>query len=518
MKICILTAGKGTRMGPVDNNLNKALLPIKNKAIISHIIEFFPEDSEFVVAVGYKAQQVKDYLSAAHPNKKITFVEIENIDGPGSGPGYSLLCCKEELQEPFISLPCDSLFYGDLKSTPKGNWVGTKMVDPDLSVECCNFVVKDGIVMEIKDKQRCDKDFLAWSGLVYVHDYKDFWNSIREPTIIAGEHQISNGLKGLMNGTGLLAVEVNWINLGDADKYHTERQKGIKYDFSKIDEAIYFINKKVIKFFSDSEIIENRIKKVEMKPDIFPKITRNGEQFYSYSFADGEILYEYTTPTVFKNLLQWLDKNVWTNVSVEDEKIKEICYEFYYTKTIKRLNLFKEKNPNYKFPTKINGKKVQPITKLVENIPWDYLCSGVPTFIHGDLQFDNIIYDKESDSFLLIDWRQDFAGEIDFGDIYYDLAKLLGGILLNYDYIKKGLFRYIDHEDGVLIDFARRTSAEEYKKLLGEFIVSKGLDLRKVRLLVGIIYINMAALHHPPFNFVLIALGTSMINEELHMQ
>ena len=37
MKICILTAGKGTRMGPVDKNVNKALLPIKNKAIILFI-------------------------------------------------------------------------------------------------------------------------------------------------------------------------------------------------------------------------------------------------------------------------------------------------------------------------------------------------------------------------------------------------------------------------------------------------------------------------------------------------
>ena len=70
MKVSILAAGKGTRMGQVDNNLNKALLPIKNKAVISHIIDFFPTDSEFVVAVGHKSQQVIDYLTAAHSEKK----------------------------------------------------------------------------------------------------------------------------------------------------------------------------------------------------------------------------------------------------------------------------------------------------------------------------------------------------------------------------------------------------------------------------------------------------------------
>ena len=32
MKVCILTAGKGTRMGPVDKNINKALLPTQKVA------------------------------------------------------------------------------------------------------------------------------------------------------------------------------------------------------------------------------------------------------------------------------------------------------------------------------------------------------------------------------------------------------------------------------------------------------------------------------------------------------
>ena len=41
--VCILTAGKGTRMGSYASYLNKAILPIKEKAVISHIIEKFPK-------------------------------------------------------------------------------------------------------------------------------------------------------------------------------------------------------------------------------------------------------------------------------------------------------------------------------------------------------------------------------------------------------------------------------------------------------------------------------------------
>ena len=56
---------------------------------------------------------------------------------------------------------------------------------------------------------------------------------------------------------------------------------------------------------------------------------------------------------------------------------------------------------------------------------------------HGDLQFDNIIYSKNK--FKLIDWRDSFDGR-NKGDIYYDFAKLLGGIDLNYKFIKKETF------------------------------------------------------------------------------
>ena len=70
MKVCILTAGKGTRMGAYSKIINKSLLPIKNKAMISHIIELFPINYEFVIGLGHLGHQVKNYLRAAHPKTK----------------------------------------------------------------------------------------------------------------------------------------------------------------------------------------------------------------------------------------------------------------------------------------------------------------------------------------------------------------------------------------------------------------------------------------------------------------
>ena len=91
-KLCILAAGKGTRNTSVDS-LHKALLPLENKAVISHIINSVPSTIEIVIAVGYKSEQVKSYVKNVFPRRDITFVDVENFDGPGSGPGLSLLKC-----------------------------------------------------------------------------------------------------------------------------------------------------------------------------------------------------------------------------------------------------------------------------------------------------------------------------------------------------------------------------------------------------------------------------------------
>ena len=56
-KLCILAAGIGSRNDNISG-LHKALLPLENKAVISHIIKSVPESVEVVIAVGYQADQV----------------------------------------------------------------------------------------------------------------------------------------------------------------------------------------------------------------------------------------------------------------------------------------------------------------------------------------------------------------------------------------------------------------------------------------------------------------------------
>ena len=77
LKVCIPTAGMGSRVNEFTSGLNKSLIDINYKPVISHIINLFPKETSFVIPIGYKGNLLKEYLKIAHPHKKITFVKIK---------------------------------------------------------------------------------------------------------------------------------------------------------------------------------------------------------------------------------------------------------------------------------------------------------------------------------------------------------------------------------------------------------------------------------------------------------
>lgn len=511
--VCILTAGLGTLMGEEYSCINKSLLPYGPKAMISNIIDQFDKKTQFIIAVGHKAQQVKNYLKIAHPNSKFKFILIKNYNKAGSGPGYSLFCCKKYLQQPFYFIACDTLYTPHNKLNLKNNYVGVSLVSKSERINYCNLEIKKGFVTDIKDKVLCNDNYMAFTGYLYVYNYDIFWKGISSKRLISGERQISNGLLSLLNKSKIKIINGDWIDIGSNQKYKNELQKINSYDFGKLNEFIYFVNKKVIKFFSDKSIIKNRIYKSTLNKDAFPKILDKHDQFYSYNLINGKTLYQSNNVVVFKNFLEWLDKKFWVKVIVNKKKFQKICFNFYHEKTYERFSQFKKKYPKFINPKFINGEKVMSIDKLLHKIDWIELSNGLPTFIHGDLQFDNVLFNEKKNRFYLLDWRHDFAGEIKYGDIYYDIAKLMGGLILNYDYIKMNLLNFDQNKNIVHIDFASRFVGKKYIEILEDFVKKKNLDLDKIMTLVGIIFLNMAPLHHPPFDKGLYCLSNLFLSK-----
>lgn len=515
LQVVILTAGKGDRMGGLCDVLNKALLPVNGKAVISRIIEKFPKTSRFVVALGYKGEQVKNYLLAAYPGYELEFVTVDNFDQPGAGPGYSLKKCQTALNDkPFYFVACDTMIEDAIPFDLHQDWMGVCGVNFAISDRYCNFTIEGGTIVGMADKEPYrDNHSKSFIGLSYVHETNEFWRGLSQNDLRKGEWQMTNGIRHLIGQRPVKAIDFRWTDVGSYQAYVDLTSKADGFDFGKTNEFLFFTNGRVIKFFNDARIAENRVTRSRQNPGVFPTIDYAGGQFYAYPFVPGETMYERHDQRAFGELLSFLEREVWK--PREAGELGKLCRTFYRDKTLQRMEAFFEKYPRLRANTKpINGVVYPPAETQLADLDWGLIVDTyVPAFIHGDLQFDNVLV--AGNAFKLIDWRQDFGGSLETADLYYDLAKLYGGLILNYDLIKKNLFSYAEDENSISFDFHTRGSMNDYRRALEKFIRERGFSMEKVEKLVGVIYLNMAPLHHYPFDKMLYALGTKVLHEGL---
>lgn len=516
--VCILTAGVGSRMGPLGLVLNKSLFTFQKKAIISNIIDKFPlKNTRFVIGIGYKGDQVKSFLKISHPLNEFVFVNIKKFQGKGTGPGYSLFSCKKHLQEPFYFISCDTLVSGKIPLDANQNWVGTNKYSIINNQNYCNLKVSSNKINKIVDKKKVNnKAYRQFIGLCYIKNYKLFWSGLSQKKLIKGEIQISNGLQSLISNDCVLKKSFNWLDLGNHEAYKKAIIKYEKYDFSKLNECIYFYKDRVIKFFADPTIIKNRVKKISKNRNIFPIIDKVSKNFYSYRYFEGSIFYNNLEKKTFNDFLKFsLDKLWIRNKKYNSKKFQKICSLFYKKKTLIRYNKFKEKYSNFDETKDINGKKYPDIKSLLKKIKWSEINNGVQSFIHGDLQFDNVIYNRKKKKFKLIDWRQDFGKSIKIGDLYYDLSKIYGGMLIDYSKIKLNKFSYFENQKKINFNVPKIKKFKNYEKIFFDLILSQKLDIEKVKIITGLIFLNMSPLHHYPFDKILYNLSKKILYEEV---
>ena len=148
-KVVIPTAGIGSRLEKLTKYLNKSLVSVANKPILSHLIEQFPKTCDFVIALGYKGDLVKDFLELSYPNRIFKFVNVKPYEGKRSGLGYTLLCCKKYLQEPFVFISCDTLVKEPIPK-PKFNWMGYAIKKKIFSYR--TLQIKENKIIQINEK------------------------------------------------------------------------------------------------------------------------------------------------------------------------------------------------------------------------------------------------------------------------------------------------------------------------------------------------------------------------------
>ena len=517
-RVCIPTAGTGSRLGGLTRFINKSLVSIANRPTLSHLIEQFPADTEFVIALGHKGELIREFFELAYPQRTFFFAEVQPFEGPGSGLGLSLLACKHHLQQPFIFISCDTLVKVIIPA-PDENWMGYA----DLSdlAPYRTLALSNRYVEAICEKGEGEEDtHKPYIGLAGIYDWQTFWSGMEhggEEAIQTGE---AYGLRQLLTDK-IKAYSFTWYDTGNIAALNHTRELYQEPDapniLEKANEAIWFVDHKVIKFSDDEKFIANRVKRVNELEGFVPKVTGVQKHMYRYGKVEGRVLSEVVTLPLFNQLLDHC-ADFWKKkvLTIDDaQEFRNSCSRFYRDKTYERVALFYKNFSRQDGTESINGVSMPELDTLLNTLDWDWLSDGLPGRFHGDFHFENILWNANTERFTFLDWRQDFGGHLSTGDIYYDFAKLLHGLIISHELIAGNYFSVKWREEEILYDFHRKQIHVECERRFGEWIEAEGYDKKKVAVLTALIYLNIAALHHNPYSLLLFSLGKAMLKNEL---
>ena len=515
-RVCILTAGKGSRLNERTRFFNKALLRVGDKAVISHQIDMFPADTVFVIGLGYMGDIVRQYLEIAHPDTHFIFVEIDKYSVPGAGPGYALNQCRQHLQQPFYFLACDTLVSdfsfkeektlrftrGDSTYFFKSSWIGYDEI-PDGTQENYCIIEREVVpfvmpqVVALHDKKRCESTE-AFIGFAYIYQWEWFWDEMRKNRdLIRGEIQLSPALDRLC----LDAKKFTWFDIGTETGLLKARHvyDGLQ-NLDKPDEELYICDGKVIKYFFDQKIVSNRVLRAKHIGAV-PALKNVSKNFYSYDFIDGKDLFHLAKPEKeLPALLEFAHKTLWQPRECDMERFRAACDKFYREKTHERLKRFYAQTRIVDQEEIINNIATEKLSDYLAKVDWIGLTdTAIPANIHGDFQLSNVVINPKKE-FTFIDWRQDFAGLTDVGDIYYDFAKLNACFMMPHDSVKKGLYSYLNCKAEVTVSIEVTKSISDCSDIFFAYLRRNAFDVQKVKLLTYLAMLNMAPLHEPPLD------------------
>ena len=501
--VLITTSGKGSRLGNLTQYTNKSLIVVGDKPVIAQIIEKYPPNTTYVITLGYFGAHVKEFLEICYQERFFNFVTVDLFEGPDSSLGYSIYCARDYLQKPFIFHACDTLIPISKIPNPSSNWVaGYKGQD---ATNYATFDTQGTKIEKFKSKGMTDFDYIH-IGLIGIESYLEFWKELKdliENKSFGPELNDVHVLNQLINNR--VNFEVNefndWIDIGNANSLVLAKKKfSVNFEvLEKPQESVSLVKDLVVKFFSDSKIVSKRIKRAEFLYPAIPSIQSCSEHFFNYKFQVGELMSNLNDDRLIISLLNWATENLW-NIKPQNEiqNIESILEEFYVNKSNKRLEELISSRSIRDESNIINNIEVPSASSLILKSRDQLVSVKEIGRFHGDFILDNILVcDGE---FKLIDWRQDFAGNMEFADIYYDLAKLNHSLHINHSLVLDGQYFTSIENDRIQCGILRKDVHVEMEQHLQSFVLRKNLSWKKIQILTGLIWINMSPLHHHPFD------------------
>lgn len=496
--IIIQAGGKGTRLKHNTWNKPKCLVPILDKPLLYHCINFF-DNSKFIIIGDYHFETLQSYIKSTKPKSDL---KILKSYGNGSIAGIKdALKYIPENSEVYI-IWSDLFFINKIKIKKKNqpvvgitdNFHCRYIIDKNKIVFNKSNVQKNGVLgffvfpnkSFLKDMDN-DGEFVDWFKSQKFKFSKYKFSSVSE---IGEDGKLEIFRNKSNNSRYFNDLKIN-------KKFVLKKSKLKEFNHLISGEKKWYKKLAKLKFKNIPKLLySNKNLKLETIKGFHPHNSINNRE---------KIL-----ENIFKTLdnLHSIDRK---KVNIKD--IKNV----YQTKSIHRVNGIKSMIPNFHDDyININGincknffsnKFYQEFIKLFKIFQKK---DSEFNIIHGDPTFSNIIISKNNKPYL-IDPRLKFGKSDYYGDPFYDWAKLFYSVVGSYDNFnkKKFVLRIINKNiEYYILD----NEWSKYQKMFDEKF---GKQMKKINFLHALIWLSLSGYVKDDYDSILTSFykGTFLLNE-----
>lgn len=476
----IPSAGRATRLFPLTANTPKVLVRLNGVPIFSLLYQQAVKYncSNIIVAISKEFEhQFRDFISSNYANPIIPII-TKVVDDCAKGNLYSIYTatrgwgCEDEV----LIVLSDTLYTDELPNT--SNFVMYEEVTPPLN-RWCLIKTMDGegytsnIVSEFIDKPQgeCSSN-KALIGIYKLN--RDHFNNCAERILYTGqplnsEFQLSQALQQYIQnmplGEVLIAQSTEpgcWHDTGTLENL---RRASRNFMLTRNFNHIKIVDGFLIKSSEKKSVIYNQYLWYQnfKQKSLIPSIYNYDEKLdvaYLFmelcSMPDLGTYFTYCTAEpkffeqVMESLLNIMSRDVWdysfdpkNNVIGDSSNM-----EMFVKKTLERVpNCLREFPRWYELEQYLGEVAKQPMMSL----------------IHGDFILSNVLFDPQRMTMKLIDPRGSYGSTGMYGDIRYDMAKMLTS-LDGYDEIIHNMYKIeFNNENYDLVLYRSHQKAACYK-------------------------------------------------------
>lgn len=478
MKIIVQAGGLGSRMKSLTHTKPKALIPVKNKPIIFHLFDVFP-DSEFIIIGDYKYDVLDRYLTTFSKSARTILIRSE---AKGNAAGVDKALQYVSNSDPVLLIWSDLILPEDIKERIDPQFDGCQI---GVSNFRCSWCVENNKLVHVPSNK---------NGVVgfYYFNKKEWLESINS------DGSFTTWLAMQKIPVKPLQIE-NCIDVGTIDAYNnieTAKYRCRPYNQLTIEdgsvrkdgitnEAKLLIQREAAWYVEAENLgFTHMPRLISTSPLILERIRGNNVFLCNLDRTDKR-----ETLINIANCLKNLHSLKVSSSSPWD------LYHEYFRKTIDRLRRINSAIPmsDSKY-IRVNGQVCLNVLQDIDRfrkLVLDELMHARFALFHGDCQLTNTLL-SEDGKIYFIDPRGYFGNSKNIGDVRYDWAKLYYAIVGRFDNynIKKFTLDIGESEVNFQIE---KSGWEEFEDLFFSLIPKEEGTRREIELIHAIIWLSLAS-------------------------